>query len=151
MDLELLKGHWNNWVCIIVVYLDEFCTFVPNITLPGEDAIDRSVKELSQPDEGISFSENQISQRALGATKNGLWIVKARLRSIYCGLLLFGRFCLTSVISWYLPNRLFSVADSIYQSYWRNFYGKCCAGINKFLEYSGTYRAIAYFDCVLIT
>ena len=48
------------------------CTFVPNITLPGEDAIDRSVKELSQPDEGISFSENQISQRALGATKNGL-------------------------------------------------------------------------------
>ena len=64
--------------------------------------------------------------------------VKATLRSIYCGLLLFGRFCLTSVISWYLPNRLFFVADSIYQSYWCNFYGKCCAGINKFLEYSVT-------------
>ena len=51
----------------IVVYLDELCTFVPNITLCGEDAIDRSVKELSQPDDGISFSENQISQRALAA------------------------------------------------------------------------------------
>ena len=33
------------------------------------DAIDRSVKELSQPDDGISFSENQISQRALAAKK----------------------------------------------------------------------------------
>ena len=98
MDLELLKGHWNNWVCIIVVYLDELCTFVPNITLCGEDAIDRSVKELLQPDDGISFSENQISQRALAAKKNGLRIVKATLRSIYCGLLLFGRFCSTSVI-----------------------------------------------------
>ena len=83
MDLELLKGHWNNWVCIIVVYFDELCTFVLNITLCGEDAIDWSVKELSQPDDGISFSEKQISQRALAAKKNGLWIVKATLRSIY--------------------------------------------------------------------
>ena len=31
MDLELLKGHWNNWAWIIVVYLDELCTFVPDI------------------------------------------------------------------------------------------------------------------------
>ena len=78
--------------------MDELCTFVPNITLCGEDAIDRSVKELLQPDDGISFSENQISQRALAAKKNGLRIVKATLRCIYCGLLLFGRFCSTSVI-----------------------------------------------------
>ena len=54
-------------MCIIVVYLDELCTFVPNITLCGEDAIDKSVRELSQPDDGISFSEKQISQRALAA------------------------------------------------------------------------------------
>ena len=53
-------------MCIIVVYLDELCTFVPDITLfNGEDAIDRSVKELSQPDDGISFSEKRISQRAV--------------------------------------------------------------------------------------
>ena len=31
MDLELLKGHWNNWARIIVVYLDELCTFVSDI------------------------------------------------------------------------------------------------------------------------
>ena len=31
MDLELLKGAW-----IIVVYLDELCTFVPDITLDME-------------------------------------------------------------------------------------------------------------------
>ena len=60
MDLELLKGRWNNWAWIIVVYLDELCTY-------GEDAIDRSVKELSKPDDGISFSEKWISQGALAA------------------------------------------------------------------------------------
>ena len=65
MDLEMLKGHWNNWAWIIVVYLDELATFVPDITWYGEDAIDRSVKELSQPDDEISFSEKQISQRTL--------------------------------------------------------------------------------------
>ena len=59
MDLELLKGHWNNWAWIIVVYLDELANWY------GEDAIDRSVKELSQLDDGISFSEKRISQRAL--------------------------------------------------------------------------------------
>ena len=32
MDLELLKGHWNNWAWIIVVHLDELCTFVPDIS-----------------------------------------------------------------------------------------------------------------------
>ena len=42
MDLELLKGHWNNWAWMIVVYLDEFCTFVPDTTWQREDAIDRS-------------------------------------------------------------------------------------------------------------
>ena len=64
MDLELLKGHWNNWAWIIVVYLDELCTFVPDITWYGKDAIDcRSVKELSKPDDGL------ISQRALAAKK----------------------------------------------------------------------------------
>ena len=26
MDLELLKGHWNNWAGIIVVYLDKLCS-----------------------------------------------------------------------------------------------------------------------------
>ena len=69
MDLELLKGRWNNWAWIIVVYLDELYTFVPDITWFGEDAIDRSVKELSKPDDGISFSEKRISQRALAAKK----------------------------------------------------------------------------------
>ena len=57
MYLELLKERWNNRACIIVVYFDELCTFVPDITLHGEDVIDRSVKELLQPDDGISFSE----------------------------------------------------------------------------------------------
>ena len=65
MDLEMLKAHWNNWPYIIVVYLDELCTFVPDITWYGEDAIDRSVNELSQLDDGISFSEKRISQTAL--------------------------------------------------------------------------------------
>ena len=69
MDLELLKGHRNNWAWSIVVYLDELCTFVPDIVLDmetdGEDAINRSVKELLQPDDKISFSEKRISQRAL--------------------------------------------------------------------------------------
>ena len=32
MDLELLKGLWNNWAWMIVVYLDELCTVVPDIT-----------------------------------------------------------------------------------------------------------------------
>ena len=36
MDLELLKEHWNNWAWIIVVYLDELCTFVPDIILDME-------------------------------------------------------------------------------------------------------------------
>ena len=70
MDLELLKGRWNYWAWIIVVYLDESCTFVPDITWYGEDAIGcRSVKELSKPDDGISFSEKRISQRTLAAKK----------------------------------------------------------------------------------
>ena len=41
MDLELLKGRWNNWAWIIVVYLDELFSFM---LFDGEDAIDRSVK-----------------------------------------------------------------------------------------------------------
>ena len=65
MDLEMLKGHRNNWAWIIVVYLDELYIFGPDITWYGEDAIDRSVKELSQLDDGISFREKRISQRAL--------------------------------------------------------------------------------------
>ena len=36
MDLELLKGHWNNWAWIIVVHLDELCSFVPDIILDME-------------------------------------------------------------------------------------------------------------------
>ena len=67
MDLGSLKGRWNNWAWIIVVYLDELCTFT---LFNGEDAIDRSVKELSQPDDGILLSEKRIiSQRALAAEK----------------------------------------------------------------------------------
>ena len=56
----------------------------------------RSVKELSQPDNGISLSEKRIiSQRALPAEKRSS--IKVTLRSIYCGLLLFGQVCLNSV------------------------------------------------------
>ena len=78
MDLELLKGRWNNWAWIIVVYLDELCTFVPDIQFDtGGDAIDMSVKELSKPEDGISSSEKRMSQRAL-ASKNGPRIVKRR-------------------------------------------------------------------------
>ena len=61
-DLELLKGRWNNCAWIIFIYLDELCTFVPGITWYGEDAMDKIVKELSQPDDGISLSENRISK-----------------------------------------------------------------------------------------
>ena len=64
MDLELLKGHWNNWAWIIVVYLDKLFSILPDT---GEDAIDMSVKELSKPDDGISFSEKRMSQRALAS------------------------------------------------------------------------------------
>ena len=50
--------------------LDELCKFVSDITLfNGEDAIDRRVRELSQPEDGISLSEKRISQRALAAEK----------------------------------------------------------------------------------
>ena len=45
--------------------------------------------------------------------KNGPRIVKATLKSNYCGLLLSGQFCLNSVKRWSLPSRLF-VRDSIY-------------------------------------
>ena len=38
MDLELLKGHWNNWAWIIVVYLDELCSFVPDIIYTAENS-----------------------------------------------------------------------------------------------------------------
>ena len=57
MDLELFKGRWNNWAWIIVVYLDELYIIVPDITWYGEDVIDRSVEQLSKPDDGISLSE----------------------------------------------------------------------------------------------
>ena len=60
MELELLKRRGNNWAWIIVVYLDELCTY-------GEDASDGSVKELSKPDDEISVSEKWISQGALAA------------------------------------------------------------------------------------
>jgi len=60
MDFELLKGRWNNWAWIIVVYLDELCSFT---LFDGEDAIDRSAKELSQPDDGISFGGNRIIKK----------------------------------------------------------------------------------------
>ena len=59
MDLELLKERWNNWAWIIVVYLDELCRFVPDITWIGEDAIDRSVKELSKPDDGFRSAKSE--------------------------------------------------------------------------------------------
>ena len=53
-----------NWARIIVVYLDELCSFT---LFDGEDAIERSVKELSKPDDRILLSEKRImSQRALG-------------------------------------------------------------------------------------
>ena len=56
----------------------------------------RSVKELPQPDDGISISEKRIiSQRALAAEKRSS--IKVTLRSICCSLLLFGQFCLNSV------------------------------------------------------
>ena len=45
MDLELLKGLWNNWAWIIVVYLGELCTFVPDITWYGEDARRRCYRQ----------------------------------------------------------------------------------------------------------
>ena len=62
-DLELLKGHWNNWAWIIAVYLDELCTFVSRYYLIWRRCDRQSVKELSKPDDVISFSEKQISQR----------------------------------------------------------------------------------------
>ena len=89
--------------------------------------------------------------KSLSCRKNGLWIVQATLRSIYCRLLLFGRFCVNSVISWYFPSRLFFVAVPIYQSYWCNFYGKCFPR-NKQVSRRFRYRrAIGYFEGVLIT
>ena len=80
MALELLKGRWNNRAWIIAVYLDELCTFVPRYYLIWRGCDRQSVKELSKPDDGISFSEKRISQRALAA-KNGPRIVKWRWRS----------------------------------------------------------------------
>ena len=47
----------------------------------------RSVKELRQPDDGISLSEKRIiNQRALAAEKRSS--IKVTLRSIYCSVLL---------------------------------------------------------------
>ena len=48
MDLELLKGRWNNWAWIIAVYLDELCTFVPRCCdLMWRSGDRQSVRELS--------------------------------------------------------------------------------------------------------
>ena len=69
MDVELLKGRWNNWAWIIAVYSDELCTFVSPYSLIWRRCDWQSVKELSKPDDGISFSEKRISQRALAAKK----------------------------------------------------------------------------------
>ena len=68
MDLELLKGRWNNWAGIML-YIWTNCTRLFPTLFNGEDAIDRNVRELSQPDDGISLSEKRISQRALAAEK----------------------------------------------------------------------------------
>ena len=51
--------------------------YFPILLDTGEDAIDMSVKELSNPDDGISFSEKQMSQKTL-ASKNGHRIVQGR-------------------------------------------------------------------------
>ena len=88
---------------------------------------------------GISLSEKRIiSQRALAAEK---WSsIKATLRSIYCGLILFGQFCLNSVKRWSLPSRLF-VGDSIYLQEMLRWNKQ----VSRILKYR---RAIGYFDYV---
>ena len=50
------------------------------LTLYGEDAIDRSVKELSQPDDrdGISFSEKASKIKSLSCQKTVLELLKRR-------------------------------------------------------------------------
>ena len=73
MDLKLLKDFeiiergsllyiWANCAHLFPILLDME-------KMPGEDTIDRSVKELLKPDDGISLSEERISQRALAAKK----------------------------------------------------------------------------------
>ena len=73
MDLELLKGHWNNWAGI------DHCPIFGQIVL--------GVWKLSQPyDDGISLSEkwNIINQRALAAEKRSSIKVMLTSICIYC-------------------------------------------------------------------
>ena len=46
MNLELLKGRWNKWGSFL--YIRTNCARLL-YQVDGDDAIDRSVKELSQP------------------------------------------------------------------------------------------------------
>ena len=63
MDLELLKGRWNNWAWIIVVYSDELCTSVPRRYYLIWRRCDRqSLKELSQSDDGIVQNRSAKSE-----------------------------------------------------------------------------------------
>ena len=54
---------------LLYIWANLFPILLDMEKMPGEDGIDRSVKELSKPDDGISFSEERISQRALAAKK----------------------------------------------------------------------------------
>ena len=72
------------YLCLSNIFINMTVSIPPMtkhaITWYREDAIDRSVKELSKPDDGISFSGKRISQRALAAN-NGPRNVKPRWRS----------------------------------------------------------------------
>ena len=79
--LFAISNRWNNCAWSIVVYLHG-CAHLFSILLDMEKMRSTAVWKnyRSQLDDGISFSEKRISQRALAA-KNGPRIVKRRWRS----------------------------------------------------------------------
>ena len=78
MDLELLKGRWNNWAWIIVVYLDELCTFVPDITWYGRRC-DRHECERAIEAWRWDFVQRKANEpKSLGFKKRSSNIVKRR-------------------------------------------------------------------------
>ena len=87
MDLELLKGHWNNWAWIIAVYLDELWTFVPDVVLDMEKMRSTECERAIAAWRWDFVQRKANKPKSLIITaKNCSRIVKATLRSIYWGL-----------------------------------------------------------------
>ena len=110
MDLELLKGCWNNWAWIIVVYLDELCTFVPDMEKMRSTGVWKSFWSLTM---GFRSANKPKSL----SCKNGPRILKWRWEKWICYIsqAVFKRECFSSLLtsSYYTEVIIFNVRLSI--------------------------------------